>query len=147
MSTKNCTICKQDKCVSLFHKNKAQKDGLERRCKECRKSKAAASYKKDWFARVARLKKSFCKNNNIDFDLTEEDLKDIWTTHCPVFGKAFVMFDKSHDCSPALDRIDPGKGYIKGNVCFISARANRIKYNATIEELEKVIDYIKTRGV
>lgn len=37
--------------------------------------------------------------------------------------------------SPSLDRKDPAKGYVKGNVWVISYRANAIKQDATLAEL------------
>ena len=40
---------------------------------------------------------------------------------------------------PSLDRIDGAKGYVKGNVRVISHRANMLKNDATIEELELVL--------
>jgi hypothetical protein len=46
-----------------------------------------------------------------------------------------------------LDRINPEKGYVIGNVNWISGRANRIKYNATIYELESILSYMKTENV
>jgi len=45
--------------------------------------------------------------------------------------------------SPSLDRVVPNLGYVKGNVHVISWRANSLKKNATIEELEKIIQYMK----
>jgi hypothetical protein len=144
--TKICASCGKNSETSLFHKNSRTKDGLERRCKLCRKEIASGAYKENWFAYTCKLKKYYCGKNNIDFNLTEEYLKSIWTETCPVFKVKFVMFSKSDDNSPSLDRIDPLKGYVEGNVCFISARANRIKYNASIQELKQVIDYMKSKG-
>ena len=42
-----------------------------------------------------------------------------------------------------IDRIDSSKGYVKGNVRVISKRANTLKNNATIEELELVLKDLK----
>lgn len=42
-----------------------------------------------------------------------------------------------------VDRIDPAKGYTKDNVRIISWRANRLKSNATISELEAILCYMK----
>lgn len=35
-STKHCWKCEEDKPVSMFHKNRCNKDGYERMCKKCR---------------------------------------------------------------------------------------------------------------
>lgn len=40
--------------------------------------------------------------------------------------------------SPSIDRIDCKKGYVKGNIRIISHRANRIKTDASFEEIEKL---------
>jgi len=45
--------------------------------------------------------------------------------------------------SPTIDRIDNTKGYIEGNVRIISKRANSLKSNGTLEELERIVKYIK----
>jgi len=47
------------------------------------------------------------------------------------------------DASPSLDRINNLLGYVKGNVHVISMKANRIKTDATVEELEQVVSYLK----
>jgi hypothetical protein len=50
---------------------------------------------------------------------------------------------KPSDNSPNIDRIDPHKGYIKGNVWVISHRANRIKNDASLEELELIVKALR----
>lgn len=47
------------------------------------------------------------------------------------------------DNNPALDRKVPALGYVRGNVTFISNKANRIKSNATTEEILSVAKYLK----
>ena len=66
------------------------------------------------------------------------ELKDIVIPEfCPVLGIKLEPGSHTHqDCSPSVDRIDSTKGYTKDNVWIISARANRIKNNATIEEVK-----------
>ena len=44
--------------------------------------------------------------------------------------------------SPSLDRIDPTKGYVKGNVWIISHKANVFKSYATHEELKILTDAV-----
>lgn len=41
--------------------------------------------------------------------------------------------------SPSIDRIKPELGYVKGNVRVISHRANTLRSNSTIEELELIL--------
>jgi hypothetical protein len=77
-----------------------------------------------------------------DFNLDKSDI--IIPDVCPVFGiPLFKGYQKAQsDNSPNLDRIDNNKGYIKGNVMVISAKANRIKTNATAKEIRQVADWL-----
>lgn len=78
------------------------------------------------------------------FECTIESSDFEMITHCPVLGIELNYFNtKQSDNSPSFDRIDNSKGYIKGNVRIISWRANNLKSNGTIEEFEKIIQYIK----
>ena len=82
------------------------------------------------------------KRKGIDFDLDQSDL--IVPPTCPVLGiELFVSGGKRTANSPSLDRIDNSRGYIKSNVRVISFRANALKNDATIEELEKIVNYMK----
>jgi hypothetical protein len=49
----------------------------------------------------------------------------------------------SPDNSPSIDQIVPGGGYVPGNVRIISWKANRLKSNATIDDLEAILAYMK----
>jgi len=48
---------------------------------------------------------------------------------------------KNNDLTPSIDRIDPKKGYVKDNIIVVSMRANRIKNDATVDEIRKVADF------
>lgn len=139
---KVCSICNEEKSFDNFHKNKQNSHGYDNRCKPCRKNIAAKRYKDNWFHQTAILKKSYCTKHSVPFDLDAEYLAAIYTDKCPVFNLPFVPNDKTDSLSPALDRVDPKKGYVRGNVQYISSRANRIKYDASIEEMQLIIKYM-----
>ncbi len=48
---------------------------------------------------------------------------------------------KNNDLTPSIDRINPKKGYVKENIIVVSMKANRIKTDATVEEIRKVADF------
>lgn len=62
---------------------------------------------------------------------------------CPVFGLKLEMLSEDKNTSPSLDRVDNSKGYIPGNVRVISWKANKLKSNASLQEIEALYRYIK----
>lgn len=74
----------------------------------------------------------------VPFDLEEADI--VIPEVCPVFGTPFTQYG---DTAPQVDRMIPSLGYVKNNIRIISARANRLKSDASLEELEKIIEYVK----
>lgn len=77
----------------------------------------------------------------IPFEL--KSMHDIpYATHCPVFGVELVQNGRG-DFSPSLDKIRPELGYVKGNVIVVSDLANRIKSNATPEQIMAVAKFYK----
>ena len=85
--------------------------------------------------------KKRAKQKGLDFNIELGDIPEI-PERCPVLGIKIKSNTTNAplDSSPSLDRIDSSKGYIKGNVRIISNRANRIKADATVEELRKVLE-------
>lgn len=88
------------------------------------------------------------KMKSLDFNLKPSDIEV--PDFCPVLGIKLErsLNGKGGDGSPSLDRIDNHLGYVAGNVIVVSNRANRIKSDASVEELQKVVSFYKdlTRG-
>ena len=98
------------------------------------------SYLNFKFKQLLNQKKNYCLKNNIDFDLSIDDIE--FPSHCPVLGIELNYFsDIVSNNSPSLDRFDPNGGYVKGNIILISMRANRLKMNANPEELMAIAKY------
>ena len=77
-------------------------------------------------------------NLGLEFTLTRDNIPDV-PSSCPLLGFTLERGGvSSRENSPALDRIDSKVGYIPSNVWWISYRANRIKNDATLEELEAI---------
>lgn len=74
------------------------------------------------------------------FNLTEVDIT--LPARCPVLGIPLETgVGASIDASPTLDRVRPEWGYIRGNVLVISNRANRLKSDATLGELQAITEF------
>lgn len=142
-------------------KNKAES---ERRAKdvEARRAKDRERYSKNREKEIASMKryrenlketnylKYFIQNKKkaviregIEWDLDEKFLEELFTGVCPVFGCPIHLGGREEDCKAELDRLIPSKGYVKGNVRWISRRANRIKSDASIDEIKKILKYME----
>lgn len=88
--------------------------------------------------------KSRAKRKGFEHNITIDDISI--PEVCPLLGIPLFM-GKNGVCpnSPTLDRIDSTKGYIKGNVWVISYKANTIKSNATLEELETIASNFRAK--
>lgn len=77
-----------------------------------------------------------------DFDIKQEDL--ILPKYCPILGiKIDYSYEKRKNNSPSVDRVDNSKGYTKDNIVICSWRANRLKNDATFEEIENIYKFMK----
>ena len=117
----------------------------------CKKCSAKLNEKnrrdRDWKVDAARLLysniKSRCKRLGREFSIELEDI--VIPEKCPVFGFDLKREDReTWMFAPSVDRIDSSKGYIKGSVTVVSRRANILKRDATLEELEQLFNYYKT---
>lgn len=136
---KKCGKCLKIKMFNEFRKNKNSAFGYSYFCKTCDNQRV---YTRDKRKVLINAAKKRAKDANLDFDL---DLNDILLPkYCPILGIELTFNNfKACDNSYSIDRIDPNKGYIKGNVQIISFKANTIKNNASFSDIEKLYFFMK----
>ena len=85
------------------------------------------------------------RQTGVEFTLTRSDV--VIPEVCPYLGvQLSECGSKDVGRRPSLDRIDPRRGYVPGNVVVVSFRANTIKHNATAEELHKICFAMRLMG-
>ncbi len=93
--------------------------------------------KKMWY-----VSKSRAKGKNLPFTLSIEDI--VIPDICPVLGiPLFCAGGRTNPNSPSIDRLDSQGGYTPDNIHIISWRANKIKTDAKLWELEALVAYMK----
>lgn len=168
---KVCTKCQKEQDTSLFNFHPRKKDGLDSWCRPCkaklaklyywnnldsqrkkardygrrtvverneRKSKSPGNY-------LCMLARRRAKLEGLPFSIVPEDIKV--TEFCPVLGipLEFSYGKYATDNSPTVDKFIPALGYIPENITVISKRANRIKGDASLQELMQIVSWMKTK--
>ncbi len=145
---KLCKSCNM-KLIEKEHRHKKIKENklsIAEHCKNYRdKYKLDDKYRLNQLLQQARTR---AKNRELECTLTIEDLIEIFPKDkkCPVFNIDLFWGTNgkgNRDNSPSIDRIDSSVGYTKDNVCIISWKANRIKSDATLAEIESILYYMK----
>jgi len=131
----------------LLRKEREQRAEFRRRHPEkIRTSERKSMPFRTWLCANARFRG---RKRGIEATITAADLD--WPTHCPVLGIELDYPERSgmrkrqgvQPNWPSLDRWDNSKGYIPGNVFVISFRANTLKNTGNIEEMLKVLAYLR----
>ena len=161
--TKKCAVCKLVLSTINFDTAKTQ-NGFRPDCKSCRsvrekqtriRYESKSQEEKQTILEKNRLiklrqpekllhryAKLRSKKKNIPFDIEISDV--VIPTHCPILGIPLAFSRKAlGPGSPTLDKIIPTLGYTKGNVQVLSWKANKLKSNGTVEELELIVKYLK----
>lgn len=149
----HCGMCDQILPDSYFYKKtKEGKYGKKNDyCRSCCQKKARHHYgvykwrmhdkrKKDPIHFIYVRLKGSANKRKIHFDLTEQQLREKFTTHCPIYKEKFLFFSNS-DWSPSIDRIDNNLGYTEENILVVSRKANMQKNNCTVEELKILYEF------
>lgn len=140
---KCCPKCKTDKplCTVYWYYSKFR-NTYSSYCKSCSSSYFSKQRLNDPRQTLLKSIRKSARKRGLDFNLTIEDI--IIPEFCPALDIPLIKTKGiATDNTPSVDRIDSNKGYIKGNVQVLSLRANMLKSNASIDELEKILNFLK----
>lgn len=172
-TTKECPKCHQIKLLSEYNKGNGMY-GRRSICRECEQAiqntperrkrrrelelrrrldpahikhrnemdrKRRLQNPKHWLWASAKFR---AKKKNLEFTITEDDFE--LPSICPLL-EIPIWKNPEGACpnSYSLDRIDSSKGYTKDNVWVVSKRANAIKSDATLEELELLVKNLRNK--
>jgi len=78
---------------------------------------------------------------NMEFTISKEDI--IIPDKCPLLGIDIIPNAKDRKHSPSLDRIDSNRGYTPDNIWVVSSRANTLKNDASLQELQTLVENLQ----
>jgi hypothetical protein len=123
-----------------------------RRWRSANPQKVTAQRKKNYASRAERYRsnpayylwrtaRARAKQCGIAFEI---DVTDICVPEtCPITGERIDVLVSNYQTGASLDRVINSLGYVKGNVRVISRKANRMKGDATIEDLLRIVAYMR----
>lgn len=136
--SKICAKCRKLLSVTNFYRNNHYRDGLYATCKSCHanhhRKKVNGHQYRLWFSSLNNARRKGVKHT-----IKPSDIK------CPKVCKYLginLEYRRSSETgilrawnAPSIDRIDPSRGYEPDNIQVISDLANKMKQNATVDQL------------
>jgi len=113
--------------------------------KHATQSRKYRATKRGHIATILSRARRRAEANNLPFNIDLEYLARLPSDNCPVFGMSLAWCAEAkyrQDDAPSLDKIDPALGYVKGNVAWVSWRANRIKSDGNAQDHQQIADWI-----
>jgi hypothetical protein len=138
---KTCPAC--GKTSTDFYPDSTKKGGFSTYCRSCTSEHSYQYYHgRGWKIHLLCAARRRAKTKGIPFTLTADDFEI--PEFCPILGIKLVAGIKrgAGPDSASLDRIDLALGYVAGNIQIISMRANRMKSDATADELHRFADWV-----
>lgn len=86
------------------------------------------------------------RTKNYGCDLTVEHLKNLWESQngrCPLSGRQLILphdadgWKEYHPYNASIDRLDNSRGYVQGNIRFVSVMANLARQTFSDDQLKE----------
>lgn len=108
-------------------------------CRECKKLYVVHERIHNRAGYIWRVAKCRARRKGKLFTIPRSSI--IIPSHCIVLG--IPLDSRNRDYNPTIDEIIPGLGYVPGNVEIISGRANRIKSDASLRDIQAIECYMR----
>ena len=102
-----------------------------------------------WLHKTAKVR---ARKKSIEFTIKVTDI--FIPQKCPILGVelskiwgSVTQNSQNRSNKPSIDRVDPSKGYVLGNIEVLSYRANMLKGDGTIEEHLKIAAFLRKYGL
>jgi hypothetical protein len=125
-----------------YEKNRERILRVNREAYRAGRSAGMPSRRQDVVCVMLNAAKYRAKEEGVPFSLVHADI--VIPATCPVLGIPLKRSEgKVSEGSPSLDKVIPALGYVRDNIVVVSNRANRIKNNASVDELERVAGFYR----
>jgi hypothetical protein len=153
-----CHECFRDFCRSPAERQR-HSDRLRRWRSEHPQAQAQKIWRQRWGSdRPQRARamvllaslKTRVRRESLPFDrerITLDYLERLLIEHpnCECCGRRFDLRGGDSNSSPSIDKVIPSEGYVVDNIALLCWRCNRLKFNATLDELEKLVAWLRSR--
>ena len=138
MEGKVCTKCKEEKPISAFGVDARGKDGIRASCKDCRNAYFTMKRRTDSLTFIGFLYKEIKRRTRgkgtrspelyIGLDvMSKSEFVKFSLCKSSGFMELFQQWNDnewSHLMTPSIDRLDSSKGYVEGNIEWVTAQDN-----------------------
>lgn len=122
-----------------------------RQCLDCvrtRQDRHREGYKvTKWAQRLVTSSRSVARKKGYAFDITVADLEALWDSQggqCAWFNVPLLpTVVPRHPQKPSLDRLDPEKGYVRGNVVLACNAANMGRNTTGTKEFIEFLELVR----
>ena len=134
-----CTSCNKTKLLSQFETFKeGQVRGICQQCVTLQRARKTSATPESYLRVLNTQLKSQRVKQGVDYELTTEDLIDLWEIQdgkCALSGVLMTHQRdgtygdrKQKDFNASIDRVNPQGPYVRENVQLVSARINTMKH-------------------